>query len=209
MSLTEAIARVQEIRAAVAPPVPPVAAAATAAEPDLFAARLETARAGQVAAEVPAARRAAATAPAPDVGAAAAGAAAPVPADLLPLVLSAARESGVEPALIAAVARAESGFDPRAVSPAGAQGIMQLMPATARGLGVRDPFDPAESLHGGAQYLRLQLDRFGDPRLALAAYNAGPAAVARAGGVPPYAETQAYVARVMAYYADFRARGLG
>jgi soluble lytic murein transglycosylase-like protein len=114
----------------------------------------------------------------------------------------------MDPALVAAVARAESGFNPAAVSPAGAQGLMQLMPSTARGLGVTDPFDPAQNLDGGARYLRAQLDRFGDPALALAAYNAGPGAVSRAGGIPPYAETQTYVQRVLGYYQSFRAQGL-
>ena len=129
-----------------------------------------------------------------------------VPADLQPLMREAARSHGIDPALLAAVAKAESGFDPHAWSPAGAQGLMQLMPATARALGVSDPGDPAQSLDGGARYLRQQLDAFdGDLTLALAAYNAGPGAVRRHGGVPPYSETQAYVPKVMGYYDEFRA----
>ena len=97
------------------------------------------------------------------------------------------------------VARTVSGFDPTAGSPAGARGLCQLMPGTARALGVTDVTDPAQSLEGGAKYLRQQLDRFGgDYTKALAAYNAGPGAVQRHGGVPPYAETQHYVSTILA-----------
>lgn len=131
-----------------------------------------------------------------------------VPADILPLIQQAAQSNGVDAALVAAVARAESGFNPAAGSPAGAQGLMQLMPGTARGLGVTDPFDAAQSANGGAKYLRAQLDRFGDPTLALAAYNAGPGAVTKYGGVPPYQETQTYVQRVLGYYEAFKAQGI-
>ena len=103
--------------------------------------------------------------------------------------------------LLAAVAKAESGFDSDAVSSAGARGLMQLMPATARGLGV-DPFSPAEAVDGAARLLRSNLHDFGSVPLALAAYNAGPGAVRRYGGVPPYAETQAYVAKVQTYQEE-------
>lgn len=115
-----------------------------------------------------------------------------------PLIAQAADAAGVDPRLLSALAWTESGFDPSARSPAGAVGLVQLMPRTAQGLGVDDPTDPAQSLSGGARYLRQQLDAFaGRADLALAAYNAGPTAVRRAGGLPPYAETQHYVATVL------------
>lgn len=117
------------------------------------------------------------------------------------LMVAAGQRYGIDPALIAAVVQVESGFDPRAVSPAGAKGLMQLMEATAAMLGVRDAFDPAQNIDAGARYLRDMLQRFdGDVRLALAAYNAGPAAVERAGGMPAYPETQAYVRSVLEAY---------
>lgn len=111
---------------------------------------------------------------------------------------AAGRQYGVDPVLLAAMARTESGFDPSATSPAGAQGLMQLMPGTAKGLGVTDPFDPAQSVQGAAQLMRDLLDRFGRVDEALAGYNAGPGAVIRYGGVPPYAETQGYVQKILA-----------
>lgn len=108
-------------------------------------------------------------------------------------VTLAAARFGLAPELLDAVARQESGYRAGAVSPKGALGVMQLMPGTARALGV-DPRDPAANIMGGAAYLRQQLDRFdGRVDLALAAYNAGPGAVTRHGGVPPYRETQGYV----------------
>ena len=128
-----------------------------------------------------------------------AAAAAPwVPAQLRSVFAAAAARHGVPVQLLAGVARAESGFDASAVSPAGAVGLMQLMPATARGLGV-DPRDPAQAVDGAARLLASHLDRFGSVPLALAAYNAGPGAVQRYGGIPPYPETQQYVRRVLGY----------
>lgn len=110
-------------------------------------------------------------------------------------IRAAAAASGLSAELLDAVARSESGFNAKAVSPAGAIGVMQLTPATARQLGV-DPWDPAQNIMGGARHLRAQLDRFdGAIDLALAAYNAGSGRVVRYGGVPPFTETRAYVSR--------------
>jgi soluble lytic murein transglycosylase-like protein len=114
-----------------------------------------------------------------------------------PVVTSAGAQYALSPALIDAIAHVESRYNPDAVSRASARGIMQLMPGTARDLGV-DARDPAANIRGGTAYLRQMLDRFdGDVVRAIAAYNAGPGAVARAGGVPRYAETRAYVAAVL------------
>jgi soluble lytic murein transglycosylase-like protein len=124
-----------------------------------------------------------------------------VPAFLASLIADAAREHGVDPRLLAAVASRESAFDVHSISSRGACGLMQLMPETARFLGVTNIFDPRENVFGGARYLRTLLDTFnGDLDLALAAYNAGPGAVQKYGGVPPYAETRAYVKSVRAAY---------
>ena len=120
-------------------------------------------------------------------------------------ITAAAQRNGLDPALLAGLIKQESGFNPNAGSPAGAQGLCQLMPGTARGLGVTDLHDPAQSIEGGAKYLAQQLKTFnGDVARALAAYNAGPGAVQRYGGVPPYAETQNYVRAVQANAASFR-----
>jgi soluble lytic murein transglycosylase-like protein len=114
-------------------------------------------------------------------------------------IQAAARTYNLPSTLIRSVIRAESNFRADAVSPAGAQGLMQLMPATARELGVTDPFDVAQNIDGGARYLRQMLDRFdGDLKLALAAYNAGPGTVQRYNGEVPYRETRDYVRRVLA-----------
>lgn len=118
-----------------------------------------------------------------------------------------AGELGMDADLLEALVEAESGGNERAVSGAGAQGLTQLMPATARGLGVADAFDPEQNLRGGARYLKQQLDRYGgDMDRALAAYNAGPGAVDRYGGIPPFRETQAYVPKVKGFYDGIRAR---
>lgn len=139
----------------------------------------------------------------PDSGVAAASMASPsstVPGTTpyADLFRAASAKHGVSSELLVAVAKQESRFNPRAVSHAGAQGIMQLMPATARGLGVADPFDPAQAINGAAKLLKSHLREFGSTELALAAYNAGPGAVKRYDGVPPYNETQNYVRRIMA-----------
>ena len=124
--------------------------------------------------------------------------ASPAPAPFDDLIREAARQEQIDPALVRAVVKAESNFDPKAVSPAGAKGLMQLMDSTARSLGVTDSLDPSQNVAGGAKYLKQLLQRYGGDRTkAVAAYNAGPGAVDRCGGVPPYAETQAYVQRVL------------
>ena len=109
----------------------------------------------------------------------------------------AARDAGLHPRLLAALVRAESAFDPNAISRAGARGLTQLMPAAAADHGVVDIFDPHQNLRGGAEHLRALLDRFDSLPLALAAYNAGAATVVRAEGIPPYRETRDYVRRVL------------
>lgn len=121
-----------------------------------------------------------------------------VPPRYAPMIARAAEAYNVQPELLAAQLQAESGFNPDAVSPAGAQGIAQFMPATARAVGLRDPFDPAQAIVAQAKLMSAHLRRFGSIPLALAAYNAGPGAVERFGGVPPFAETRAYVARILA-----------
>jgi soluble lytic murein transglycosylase-like protein len=120
-------------------------------------------------------------------------------------IQAAAQKYGLDPALLKALIRQESNFNPAAGSPAGAQGLTQLMPGTARSLGVTDPHDPTQAIDGGAKYLKQQLDAFGgDVEKALAAYNAGPGAVRKHGGIPPYAETQNYVKKVMGYAQEYR-----
>jgi soluble lytic murein transglycosylase-like protein len=121
------------------------------------------------------------------------------------LIQEAAERNGLDSALLKAVVHAESGFSASAVSRSGAKGLMQLMDATARGLGVTDSFDPVQNIEGGARFLRQMLDRYGgDVVTALAAYNAGPGAVDRWNGVPPYKETQAYIPRVLGLRDQYR-----
>jgi len=121
--------------------------------------------------------------------------------DLAALIVDTARRHGLDPELVAAVVAVESGYRPDAVSPKGAQGLMQLMPGTAGELGVADALDPAQNLDGGTRHLKALLARYGgNLRQALAAYNAGEGAVARHGGVPPYKETREYVERVLRRY---------
>lgn len=123
-----------------------------------------------------------------------------------PVIRPAAEKYDLDPNLVAAVIWAESSGDPDAVSKKGARGLMQLLPSTARELGVENILDPQENVDGGTQYLRKMLDSHdGDLELALAAYNAGPDAVRRHGGVPPFAETSAYVTRVMRMYEKAQA----
>ncbi|QYK54625.1 MAG: lytic transglycosylase domain-containing protein [Fimbriimonadaceae bacterium] len=122
----------------------------------------------------------------------------PEMSDLRTLATTIAEKHGVDPKLFQALITQESGFNPKAVSPAGALGLSQLMPKTAKSLGVTDPFNATQNLEGGAKYLAQMMKEFnGDTKLALAAYNAGPGAVRRAGGIPPFQETQDYVKKIL------------
>lgn len=127
------------------------------------------------------------------------------PEEFDPIVRSVASEFGVDKNLVKAVIHAESGYNPKAVSPKGAQGLMQLMPKTAQGLNVSDCLDPKDNIRGGVKYLRFLLDTFrGDVTLALAAYNAGLSRVNQYGGVPPYEETRNYISRVLSYQKSYQ-----
>jgi len=127
----------------------------------------------------------------------------PVTGNFATLINNAAQKYNVDPNLVKSIIKAESNFNPSAVSSAGAQGLMQLMPGTAAGLGVTNALDPAQNIDGGVHFLSNLLKHYnGNVRLAVAAYNAGPGAVDRYGGIPPYAETQTYVTRVLGYYSS-------
>jgi soluble lytic murein transglycosylase-like protein len=168
-----------------------------------FAALVQSALAGQGIAPV---------ADAAGVGAGATAGVAIAPAMVPPeqiekLVSANAATFNVDPDLIKAIIANESGFNANATSNVGAQGLMQLMPGTASGLGVSDAYDPAQNVWGGSKYIKGLLDRFGgDTKLAIAAYNAGPGAVEKYGGVPPYAETQNYVQNVLASLEKYRSQ---
>jgi soluble lytic murein transglycosylase-like protein len=194
MSVDAVVARVAELQQLMGAPAPAPTSTSSA-----FATQLATASAQTAA---PAATTA--SAGLMSVGASELPADVPFGAE----ITAAAKKHGIDPALLAGLVKQESGFNPSAGSPAGARGLTQLMPGTAAGLGVSNVLDPAQSLDGGAKYLRQQLDAFGgDVTRALAAYNAGPGAVQRYGGVPPYAETQNYVRIVQANAAQYRAGG--
>jgi soluble lytic murein transglycosylase-like protein len=125
--------------------------------------------------------------------------------DYIHLVKQAANKNAVDPALLRALIHAESAFRPKALSRQGAQGLTQLMPATAKDMGVNNAFDPKQNIYGGAKYLGLMLKTFnGDTRLATAAYNAGPNAVKKYNGIPPYQETQVYVERVQILFKRYQ-----
>lgn len=131
-------------------------------------------------------------------------AAAPVPAALSGLIDDQAQATGLDGDLLKAIIKNESNFNPRAVSPVGAQGLMQLMPGTAAELGVTNSFDPAQNIAGGAKYLKNLLNKYHSVPQAVAAYNAGPGAVDKYNGIPPYKETTQYVKKVMQSYQAYQ-----
>jgi len=190
VSLDSVLARIAELAPQAAPVATPAPAQTTTAAPTSFSSVLSQAST-------------AATAPT-TAGTSGDQAAAPY----LDAIQKAGAANGVDPLLLQAVISQESGFNPNATSSAGAKGLMQLMPATAAGLGVTNPYDPTQSINAGARYLKTDLDRFGgDTSLALAAYNAGAGAVRSYGGIPPYPETQNYVKNILAHYESLKSQG--
>ena len=206
MSIEAVISRVSQLQAMLAAggppaptPTPTPAPASSTPSPTSFSTALQNASASPT----PSATLTSATTP---VSATSTSSALPAGTPYAAEITSAATANGVDPALLAGLVKQESGFNPNAGSGAGARGLTQLMPSTAAGLGVSNVLDPVQSLNAGAKYLKQQLDTFGgDVTKALAAYNAGPGAVQRFGGVPPYAETQNYVRIVQANAAAYRA----
>jgi soluble lytic murein transglycosylase-like protein len=196
MSLDAVVSRVAQLQSLWGPT--PAQQAASSAD---FAAQLASANTTTA----PTDAASATLAPASTTGAAGVTSTLPAEVPYGAEITAAAQRNGLDPALLAGLIKQESGFNPNAGSSAGAQGLTQLMPGTARGLGVTDLHDPAQSIEGGARYLAQQMKTFnGDVARALAAYNAGPGAVQRYGGVPPYAETQNYVRAVQANAASYR-----
>ena len=125
-----------------------------------------------------------------------------------PIIQNAASRHNIDPALVKAIIMAESDYNPRAVSKKGAQGLMQLMPVTARSLGVNDAFNPEQNIHAGVRYFKSLLKQFnGDVKLALAAYNAGSSNVRHYKGIPPFKDTQRYLKKVYRYYEFYKTRG--
>ncbi len=133
----------------------------------------------------------------------------PVMVDIASLIEREAKKNGIDPLIVELIVEQESNFDPYATSRSGAQGLMQLMPGTATMLGVTDPYDAEQNVAAGTSYFATQLRRFQDLGQALAAYNAGPGAVANCGGIPPYEETQNYVAKICSRYSQRRSTKKG
>jgi soluble lytic murein transglycosylase-like protein len=216
MSLESVMSRVSQLQAMLAGTTPSAPTPATGTDASSFSSALANATTSAALSDGTAATAADPTTlaslaspigslPAATTSAAATGGALPASVPYAAQITAAAKANGLDPALLAGLIKQESGFNPNAGSGAGARGLTQLMPATAAALGVTDVLDPQQSIEGGAKYLKRQLDAFGgDVTKALAAYNAGPGAVRRFGGVPPYAETQNYVRAVQANAAAFR-----